>query len=477
MGKPTGFLLYEREDAPKRPVDARVRDFAEVELHILPRRLELQGARCMDCGIPYCHTFGCPVANLIPDWNEMISRGHWRRALDLLHATNNLPEITGRVCPAPCEAACTLAINQPAVAIRQIELQIVERGWEEGWIQPEPAPVKTGKKVAIVGSGPSGLPAAQQIARAGHEAVLFERADRIGGILRYGIPDFKLDKSVIDRRMEQMRAEGVVFETGVDVGEDLSVRYIDRNFDAIVIAAGARVPRDLDAPGRGLDGIHFAMQYLAQQNRLNAGDAIPDDERISAKDKNVVVIGGGDTGADCVGTARRQGAKQIVQIELLPEPPADRTPDNPWPEWPNTLRTSSSHEEGCDRRWSILTKECVGEDGRVKKLRCVKLDWGEPDADGRRSFTEVPGSEFEIDADLVLLAMGFLRVEHGSLKQDFGLATDARGNLLVDENLMTSRPGVFAAGDAVLGASLVVRAIHLGRRAAAAVNDYLKTMR
>jgi glutamate synthase (NADPH/NADH) small chain len=274
-----------------------------------------------------------------------------------------------------------------------------------------------------------------------------------------------------------MRAEGVVFETGVDVGEDLSVRYIDRNFDAIVIAAGARVPRDLDAPGRDLDGIHFAMQYLAQQNRLNAGDAIPDGERISAKDRNVVVIGGGDTGADCVGTARRQGAKQIVQIELLPEPPADRPPDNPWPEWPNTLRTSSSHEEGCDRRWSILTKECVGEDGRVKKLRCVKLDWGEPDADGRRAFTEAPGSEFEIDADLVLLAMGFLRVEHGSLKQDFGLATDARGNLQVDENLMTSRPGVFAAGDAVLGASLVVRAIHLGRRAAAAVNNYLKTTR
>ena len=474
MGKPTGFLMYEREDAPKRPVDLRVRDFAEIELHIPARRLEQQGARCMDCGIPYCHSLGCPIANLIPDWNDMICRGHWRRALDLLHATNNLPEITGRVCPAPCEHACTLAINQPAVAIRQIELRIVEHGWQKGWIVPEPAPEKTGKRVAVVGSGPSGLPAAQQLARAGHETVLFERADRIGGILRYGIPDFKLDKSVIDRRMEQMRAEGVVFETGVDVGEDLSTRYIARNFDAIVIAAGARVPRGLDVPGHDLGGIHFAMQYLSQQNRLNAGDAISSAGRITAKNKNVVVIGGGDTGADCVGTARRQGAKQIVQIELLPEPPVERTPANPWPEWSDTLRASSSHEEGCDRRWSVLTKECIGEDGRVTKLRCVKLDWGEPDETGRRSFTEVPGSEFEIEAGLVLLAMGFLRIEHGSLKQDFDLATDARGNLLVDENLMTSRPGVFAAGDAVLGASLVVRAIHLGRRAAAAVDDFLK---
>ena len=428
----------------------------------------------MDCGIPYCHSFGCPIANLIPDWNDMISRGQWRPALDQLHATNNLPEITGRLCPAPCEHACTLAINRPAVTIRQIELEIVEHGWEKGWIEPEPAAVKTGKRVAVIGSGPSGLSAAQQLARAGHETVVYERANRIGGILRYGIPDFKLDKTVIDRRMEQMRAEGVVFETGVDVGDDLSTRYIDRHFDAVVIAAGARVPRDLDVPGRGLGGIHLAMQYLSQQNRLNAGDAISDADRITAKDKNVVVIGGGDTGADCVGTARRQGAKQIVQIELLPEPPTERMPDNPWPEWPNTLRASSSHAEGCERRWSILTKECIGEDGGVKKLRCVELDWAEPDETGRRSFTEISGSEFEIEAGLVLLAMGFLRIEHGSLKQDFGLATDARGNLQVDENLMTSRPGVFAAGDAVLGASLVVRVIGLGRRAAASVNAYLR---
>ncbi len=474
MSKPTGFMTYEREDAPKRPVDVRVRDFDEVELQITARQLEQQGARCMDCGIPYCHSFGCPIANLIPDWNDMVCRGQWRRALDLLHAANNLPEITGRLCPAPCEHACTLAINLPAVTIRQIELEIVEHGWENDWIVPEPAAVKTGKKVAVVGSGPSGLSAAQQLARAGHDVTVYERADRIGGILRYGIPDFKLDKSVIDRRTEQMQAEGVVFETGVDVGEDLSTRYIDRHFNAIVIAAGARVPRNLDAPGRDLGGIHFAMQYLSQQNKVNAGDAISDADRITAKDKNVVVIGGGDTGADCVGTARRQGAKQITQIELLPEPPTERTPDNPWPEWPNTLRTSSSHQEGCDRRWSILTKECIGEDGGVQELRCVKLDWAEPDETGRRSFTEIPGSEFEIEADLVLLAMGFLRIEHGSLQQDFGLLTDVRGNLQVDENMMTARPGVFAAGDAVLGASLIVRAIGLGRAAAASVDDYLK---
>ncbi len=474
MGEPRGFLLYGREDAPKRTVAERTRDFGEVELHIPERRLELQAARCMDCGIPYCHTFGCPVRNLIPDWNEMVCRGHWRRALDLLHATNNLPEITGRVCPAPCEPACTLAINQPAVSIRQIELQIVERGWEKGWIKPRPAAVKSGKKVAVVGSGPSGLPAAQQLVRAGHDVVLYERADRIGGILRYGIPDFKLEKWVLDRRLGQMQAEGIVFETGVDVGEDLSVRYIDKNFDAVVIAAGARVPRDLDVPGRDLDGIHLAMQYLSQQNRVNAGETISTAERIDAKGKNVVVIGGGDTGADCVGTARRQGAKQIVQIELLPEPPAERTPGNPWPEWPQTLRTSSSHEEGCERRWSVLTKECVGEDGRLKKLRCAKLEWGAPDETGRASFKEIPGSEFALDADLVLLAMGFLRVEHASLKQDFELATDERGNLKVDANLMTSHPGVFAAGDAVLGASLVVRAIYLGRQAAAAVDAYLR---
>ena len=473
MPDPRGFLKYARQDPPKRPVEERVRDFDEVEKRLPFRQLENQAARCMDCGIPFCHSFGCPLGNLIPEWNEMVWRGQWRRALDLLHATNALPEITGRVCPAPCEAACTLAINQPPVTIKQIELHIVERGWEKGWVQPQPAPQQTGKTVAVIGSGPTGLAAAQRLARSGHQVVVFERSDRVGGILRYGIPDFKLEKWVIDRRLEQMRAEGVTFETGVEAAVDVSVRYLKRSFDAILIAAGARVPRDLDIPGRDLAGVHFAMTFLTQQNRANAGQPIPEPERITAKGKSVVVIGGGDTGADCVGTARRQGAKRIVQIELLPEPPADRPPDNPWPTWPRTLRSSSSHEEGCERRWSALTKEMLGKDGRVQKLRCESLDWSEPDAAGRRTFTQRPGAAFQIDADLVLLALGFLRVEHGALTEGFGLATDPRGNLEVGSDFMTTAPGVFAGGDAVLGASLVVRAIDLGQRTAQAISQYL----
>jgi NAD(P)H-dependent glutamate synthase small subunit len=428
----------------------------------------------MDCGIPYCHTFGCPLRNLIPDWNDAVYKKQWRRALDLLHATNNLPEVTGRVCPAPCEPACTLSINQPAVTIKHIELEIIEHGWERGWVQPEPAPRKTGRKVAVIGSGPTGLAAAQQLARAGHEVVVFEKADRPGGILRYGIPDFKLEKSVIDRRLEQMRAEGVVFETGVEAGTDLSPRYLRRTFDALLIAAGARVPRDLKIPGRDLRGIHFAMPFLAQQNRRNAGAVIPPEESITAKDKNVVVLGGGDTGADCIGTARRQGAKEIYQLELLPKPPRERALDNPWPTWPLILRSSTSHEEGCARLWSVNTKEFIGESGAVRGLRCVKIEWSEPDEIGRRQFKEVPGSEFEFKADLVLLALGFTRVEHGPLLSEFGLATDDRGNLKVDAGFMTTCPGVFAAGDSVMGASLVVRAIDLGRQAAAAISRYLQ---
>ncbi|HPD16560.1 MAG TPA: glutamate synthase subunit beta [Planctomycetota bacterium] len=472
MGKPTGFLLYERQDPPKRPVVERVHDYQEIELRLPVPQLEVQAARCMDCGIPFCHSFGCPVQNLIPDWNDMVYRKQWRKALDLLHATNNLPEVTGRVCPAPCEAACTLSINQKPVAIKQIELQIIERGWERGWVQPEPAPVRTGKKVAIIGSGPTGLAAAQQLARRGHEVVVFEKADRPGGILRYGIPDFKLEKWVIDRRIEQMRSEGVVFETRVEAGSDVSVRYLRRTFDAILLAAGARTPRDLKIPGRELGGIHFAMRFLTQQNRRNAGDTIPPDEAISAAGKSVVVIGGGDTGADCIGTARRQGARDIVQIELLPEPPAERPPDNPWPTWPRTLRSSSSHEEGCRRLWSIGTREFVGE-GRVQKLRCVRLEWSPPDASGRSSFKEVPGSDFELPADLVLLAMGFTRIEHGPLIEDLGVEVTDRGVVRVDADYRTSAEGVFAAGDSVLGASLVVRAIYLGRQAAAAMDRHL----
>jgi NAD(P)H-dependent glutamate synthase small subunit len=475
MGDPSGFLTTDRRDPPKRPVPDRVADYREIEQSLEGPALEAQAGRCMECGIPFCHSYGCPVVNLIPDWNDMVYRKQWRKALDLLHATNNFPEVTGRICPAPCEAACTLAIDQPAVAIRHIERQIADRGWENGWIRPEPAAAKTGRKAAVIGSGPTGLAAAQQLARAGHDVTVFEKADRVGGILRYGIPDFKLEKSVVDRRVEQMQAEGVVFETGVEAGVDLSVRYIRRTFDAVLIAAGAGVPRDLDVPGRDLDGIRFAMPFLTQQNRRNAGDDVPAAESVTAAGKNVVVIGGGDTGADCIGTSRRQGARSIRQLEILPEPPAERAPDNPWPTWPQTLRASSSHEEGCERHWSVATREFLGGDGAVRGLRGVRLEWSEPDASGRRSFKEVPGTEFEMEAELVLLAMGFVRVEHGPLVKDYGLATDARGNIEVDADFATSAPGVFAAGDAVIGASLVVRAIALGRQAAAAMDRFLRS--
>jgi len=473
MGKPTGFMIYERQDPSKRPVNDRIRDYREFAAPLTDAELESQAARCMDCGIPFCHVYGCPVKNLIPNWNDMVYRKKGRRALDLLHATNNLPEITGRVCPAPCEPACTLAINQPAVTIKQIELQLVERGWEEGWIQPEPAPLKSGKRVAVAGSGPAGLAAAQQLARRGHEVVVFERSDRVGGLLRYGIPDFKMEKWVIDRRVEQMVAEGVVFETGVEAGVDISGRYMQRTFDAILLATGAGVPRDLDVPGRDLMGIRFAMDFLVQQNRRNSGEPAPTGEEILAQRKNVVVIGGGDTGSDCIGTARRQGANEIVQIEILSQPPPQRTPDNPWPTWPHVLATSSSQEEGCRRLWDVATKAFAGEEGAVRKLQCVRLDWSEPDEQGRRTCREIAGSEFEIEAELVLLAMGFVHLEHGPLVEGLELDRDGRGNLQVASNFMTSVPGVFAAGDSMMGASLVVRAIDSGRLAAAAVDSYL----
>jgi len=476
MGKPTGFLEYPREAPPYRPVEERIGDYQEVETSLPVDRLEIQAARCMDCGIPYCHVYGCPVKNRIPEWNEMVYRKHWRKALDLLHDTCNLPEITGRVCPAPCEAACTLDINTPPVTIRHIELQIVEMGWREGWIVPEPAPFKTGKKVAVVGSGPAGMAAAQQAARAGHEVILFERAPKIGGLLRYGIPDFKLEKWVIDRRMEQMKDEGVVFETGANAGTDLSVKYLKRTFDAIVLTAGATVPRDLRIPGREFPGIHFAMDFLNEQNRRVGGEIAGKNGEITARGKRVVVIGGGDTGSDCVGTGNRQGAASIHQLELLPKPPPERPLMNPWPTWPQIMRTSSSQQEGCERMWSVSTKEFIGDPSGVKRLRCVLLEWSAPDRSGRSGFREIPGSEFELEADLVLLAMGFVHVEHGPLVQGLGLAVDERGNLKVDSDLMTSVPGIFAAGDAVLGASLVVRAIDSGRLAAAGVNRFLQNL-
>jgi NAD(P)H-dependent glutamate synthase small subunit len=473
MGKPTGFMTHSRQDPPKRPVDERIQDHREFVDPLPVSELEVQAARCMDCGIPFCHIYGCPVKNLIPDWNDMVYKQKWRRALDRLHATNNLPEITGRVCPAPCEPACTLAINQPAVAIKQIELQIVERGWEEGWIEPEPAQARTGKKVAIAGSGPAGLAAAQQLARRGHEVVVFERSDRIGGLLRYGIPEFKLEKWVIDRRIEQMIAEGVVFETGVEAGVDISGRYMQRTFDAILLTTGAGVPRDLKVPGRELGGIHFAMEFLVQQNRRNEGEILPREKEILAGGKNVVVVGGGDTGSDCIGTARRQGANEIVQVEILSKPPDQRLPDNPWPTWPQTLSVSSSQEEGCQRLWDVATKAFVGKEESVTGLRCVRVEWSDPDGAGQRNLREIPGSEFEIEAELVLLAMGFLHLEHGPLVRELELETDDRGNLRVDANFMTPVPGVFAAGDSVTGASLVVRSIDSARLAAAAIDSYL----
>ena len=473
MSKHTGFMEYAREDPQKLPVKERVLVFDEFEGLLPLDKLEIQAARCMDCGIPYCHSFGCPIKNRIPEWNNMVHKGDWRRALDLLHDTNNFPEFTGKICPAPCEASCTLSINQPPVTIKHIELEIVERGWKEGWIVPEPAPYKTGKKVAIIGSGPAGLCAAQELARLGHEVIVYERSDRIGGLLRYGIPDFKLDKSSIDRRIEQMESEGVQFRTGENAGVSVGARDLTEEFDAIGITAGSIVPRDLPIQGRNLDGIHFAMKFLTQQNRRVAGDIIPPDESIIARDKHVIVIGGGDTGSDCIGTSRRQGAKSIHQLEILQRPPDERAPANPWPVWPNIFRISSSQEEGCERMFGILTKKFTGENNRVKKIECVKVEWLQGSRSKPPKFKEISGSEFELNAGLVLLAMGFVRPEHGPLVKDLSLDLDKAGNIIVDSKYMTSRERVFAAGDCVTGQSLVVRAMYEGRQLAKGIDLYL----
>ncbi|MFC1538675.1 glutamate synthase large subunit [Candidatus Latescibacterota bacterium] len=468
------YMEHKRKDPPKRPVQERIGDYNKIEKMLPAKQVEIQASRCRDCGIPYCHSFGCPVSSRIPEWNMLVSGKSWEQALEILHSCNNFPEITGRVCPAPCEAACSLSINMSPVSIKHAELKIVEMGWKKGWIKPKKISHKTGKKVAIIGSGPAGLAAAQQLARKGHSVTVFEKDNRIGGILRYGIPDFKLEKYVIDRRVEQMKAEGVIFETNVNVGADISAGYLKRSFDAIIITAGAWVPRDITALGRELDGIHYAMDFLTQQNKENAGEKIPKRDKISAKGKNVIVIGGGDTGSDCVGTSQRQGAKKIFQIEILPKPPKSRAADNPWPTWPIILRTSSSHEEGCERMWSLLTKEFIGKNGHVKSVRLAEIEWTKNN--GRFEFKEIPGSEFKLKAELVLLAMGFLHIEHGHLIKGFGLKTDDRGNLAVDSNLMTSETGIFAAGDSVMGASLVVKAIDQGRKAAETADKYLTNL-
>lgn len=474
MAKQNGFLEFDRESPLKLSVKERIKCFREFEFLLAENKIVNQAARCMDCGIPYCHSYGCPVNNRIPDWNDMVYRNQWKTALELLHSTINFPEFTGRICPAPCEYSCTLSVNQLPVTIKHIELQIVEKGWKEGWITPKPAKIKSGKKVAVIGSGPAGLSAAQQLARSGHSVTVFEKSDRIGGLLRYGIPDFKLEKWVIERRLEQMKSEGIVFETSVNVGIDISPKYIKRTFNAAIIAAGAAVPRDLNIEGRQFKGIYFAMEYLTQQNRLNAGDEILDDKKITAKDKHVVVIGGGDTGSDCVGTAARQGAASITQVEILPQPPKERSNYNPWPAWPQILFTSSSHEEGCERLWALDAKRFLGNNDKVTGITFQKLDWSEPLSNGQRKFIPVQNEKIFIKADLVLLAMGFLHVEHGNLVKELNIATDPRGNIIVDKNYQTSEKGFFAAGDAMSGASLIVKAINHGRKAAESVNNYLK---
>ncbi len=470
MGQVKGFLEHKRQNAGKRPVEQRIHDYRELELSLTPDQIRAQAARCVDCGIPFCHGAGCPLGNPIPEMNDLVYQGRWRQACEVLHETNNFPEITGRVCPAPCEAACTLAVNDEPVLIRHIEYQIVERGFAEGWIVPLKPRVRTGKKVAVIGSGPAGLAAAQQLARRGHDVVVFEQDARVGGMLRYGIPDFKLEKRIIDRRVEQLVAEGVDFQTSVAVGQDISGRYLRKMFDCVLLAMGARRPRDLKVQGRDNANILFAMDYLTAQNRVNSGES-SELEAPSAKDKVVVVIGGGDTGSDCVGTARRQGAREVYQLEILPKPPERRPGDTPWPDWPRIMRTSSSHEEGCQRRWSVMTRAITGSAGKVRELHACEVEWVRQ-GDGWK-LKELPGTDFSLRADLVLLAMGFVHVVHEGLVENLGLKLDGSGNIVAAQ-YQTSEPWVFAAGDAASGASLVVRAIDSGRSAAAAIDRWLR---
>lgn len=471
MGKPTGFIEFDREKQPYRPVEERLQDWNQVMQPWSVEPLKAQASRCMDCGIPFCHQ-GCPLGNLIPDWNDLVYRDQWMEAIERLHATNNFPEFTGTLCPAPCEGSCVLGINEDPVTIKAVELSIIDKAWENGWIKPEPAEVLTGKTVAIVGSGPAGLAAAQQLARAGHEVTLFERDDRIGGLLRYGIPEFKMEKKQLDRRLEQMQAEGVIFKTDSHAGQNLSVEELQNDFDAIVLSGGACNARDLPAAGRELKGIHQAMEFLPIQNKLCEGDDA-ENNFISAKDKHVIIIGGGDTGADCLGTSNRQGCKSAHQLEIMPKPPNSRHEDNPWPEWPNIFRTASAHEEGVERVYAVNTKRFIDDgDGNVKALQLVNVKM--KNSDGRMSFEEVKDSEQELPCDLVLLAMGFLGPEKPGMLEQLGVELNSRGNVVADPlTWMTSVDGVFAAGDMRRGQSLIVWAIAEGRSVAAGVDKYL----
>lgn len=487
MGKVTGFMEFERLKEASEAPESRVKHYKEFVVTLTDSEAKIQGARCMDCGIPFCNN-GCPVNNIIPDFNDLVYRQDWQNALETLHSTNNFPEFTGRICPAPCEAACTLGINEDPVGIKSIEHAIIDKGWANGWVVPQPAAQKTGKKVAVVGSGPAGLAAAQQLARVGHDVTVFEKNDRIGGLLRYGIPDFKMEKTHIDRRVEQMQAEGVTFKTGVFVGEKLveggitnlakesiSPKELMAQFDAVVLTGGSEVPRDLPVPGRQLKGVHFAMDFLPLQNRVNAGDKLKD--QILATKKNVLVIGGGDTGSDCVGTSNRHGAKQVVQIELMPQPPEHENKPLVWPYWPMKMRTSSSHEEGVERDWAVTTKEFIDDGkGNVRAAKCAKVEWVKDEATGQMKMQEVAGSEFEIPADLVLFAMGFTNPAK-SILDAFGVEKDNRGNAKATTDgegcYRTNVDKVFAAGDMRRGQSLVVWAIREGRQAAREVDQYL----
>jgi len=472
MGKPTGFMEYERVERSYAPAADRVQHYKEFVIPLDDSDVKQQGARCMDCGIPFCHQ-GCPVDNIIPDWNDLVYQGNWQGALQVLHSTNNFPEFTGRICPAPCEAACTLNIDDNPVTIKTIECSIVDKGWEQGWIKPHIAEHKSGKRVAVVGSGPAGMACAQQLARTGHDVDMFEKSDRIGGLLRYGIPDFKMDKHIIDRRMGQMQAEGVTFHTSTDIGNSKPAKDLIDTFDAVVLTGGSEHSRDLEVPGRELVGVHYAMTFLPQQNKRNAGDTIDPSVSLSAKGKHIIVIGGGDTGSDCIGTSFRQGALSVTQLEIMPQPPVKENKSLTWPDWPNKMRTSSSQDEGAARDWSVATQSIEGKDGKVTAINCIRLNW-EQDDSGRWQMEEIAGSEFQLKADMVLLAMGFIHPVHEGMLTELGLELDARGNVQADtEQYQTSLEKVFSAGDMRRGQSLVVWAIREGRQCARSVDEFL----